>query len=87
MRRAEAFLPDRGVGERARRLPRFTYLPFGGGPRQCIGNAFALTDAVLLLATIAQRVRLIPVPGQRVTAAPYFTLCPEPGMRMTVACR
>jgi cytochrome P450 len=42
----EAFRPERWAGDLARRLPRFAYFPFGGGPRQCIGNAFALMEAV-----------------------------------------
>src|SRR5262249_40983593 len=54
----EAFRPERWAGDLARRLPRFAYFPFGGGPRQSIGNAFATMEAVLLLATIAQRFRL-----------------------------
>ena len=78
----ELFRPERWGEEAARRLPRFAYFPFGGGPRQCIGNAFAMMEAVLLLATIAQRFRLTLVPGQRITPTPYVTLRPEPGLRM-----
>src|SRR5262245_43453301 len=85
----EAFRPERWDDERARRLPlpRFAYFPFGGGPRQCIGNGFATMEASLLLATIAQRFRLTLVPGQRVTPTPYVTLRPEPGIRMLLAGR
>ena len=83
----EAFRPERWAGDLARRLPRFAYFPFGGGPRQCIGNAFAMMEAVLLLATIAQRFRLTMEPGQRVTPTPYVTLRPEPGLRMRLARR
>jgi len=83
----EAFRPERWAGDRARRLPRFAYFPFGGGPRQCIGNAFATMEAVLLLCTIAQRFRLAMEPGQRVAPAPYITLRPEPGPRMRLARR
>jgi cytochrome P450 len=78
----EAFRPERWAGDLARRLPRFAYFPFGGGPRQCIGNAFATMEAILILATIARRFRLILVPGQRITPTPYVTLRPEPGPRM-----
>jgi len=53
-----AFRPDRWSGDLARRLPRFAYVPFGGGPRICIGNRFAMMEAVLILATIVQRFRL-----------------------------
>ena len=77
-----AFRPERWAGDLAQRLPRFAYFPFGGGPRQCIGNGFAQMEAVLLLATIARRFRLSLVPGQRVTPTPYVTLRPEPGIRM-----
>ena len=83
----EAFRPERWADDLARRLPRFAYFPFGGGPRQCIGNAFAMMEAVLLLATIAQRFRLTMEPGQRVTPTPYVTLRPEPGLRMRLARR
>jgi len=82
-----AFRPDRWEGDLARRLPRFAYFPFGGGPRQCIGNGFALMEAVLLLAAIAQRFRLAMEPGQRVTPTPYVTLRPEPGLRVRLVRR
>lgn len=83
----EAFRPERWEDEGTRRLPRYAYFPFGGGPRQCIGNGFAMMEASLLLATIAQRFRLTLVPGQRVTPTPYVTLRPEPGLRMFLARR
>jgi len=83
----EAFRPERWAGDLARRLPRFAYFPFGGGPRQCIGNSFAQMEAVLLVAAIAQRFRLSLVPGQRITPTPYVTLRPEPGIRMLVGHR
>jgi cytochrome P450 len=83
----EAFRPERWAGDLTQRLPRFAYFPFGGGPRQCIGNSFAQMEAVLLLAAIAQRFRLSLVPGQRITPTPYITLRPEPGIRMRVAHR
>ena len=78
----ETFRPDRWAETAARRLPRFAYFPFGGGPRQCIGNTFATMEATLILAAIAQRFRLALVPGQRVTPTPYVTLRPEPGIRV-----
>jgi cytochrome P450 len=83
----EAFRPERWAGDLARRLPRFAYFPYGGGPRQCIGNSFAQMEAVLLLAAIARRFRLSLVPGQRITPTPYVTLRPEPGIRMRLAHR
>jgi cytochrome P450 len=78
----EAFRPERWAHDALRRLPRFAYFPFGGGPRQCIGNTFATMEATLILAAIAQRFRLVLMPGQRVTPTPYITLRPEPGIRM-----
>jgi cytochrome P450 len=83
----EAFRPERWAGDLVRRLPRFAYFPFGGGPRQCIGNAFATMEAVLILATITQRFRLAMEPGQHVAPAPYITLRPEPGPRMRLTRR
>ena len=78
------FRPERWADDLARRLPRFAYFPFGGGPRQCIGNTFALMEATLILAAVSQRVGLELEPGQRITAVPYVTLRPEPGIRMRV---
>jgi cytochrome P450 len=83
----EAFRPERWADDRARGAPRFAYVPFGGGPRQCIGNGFAMMEAVLLLAAIARRFRLSMVPGQHVTPTPYVTVRPEPGLRMQLARR
>jgi len=83
----ETFRPERWTDDAASRLPRFAYLPFGGGARQCIGNGFAMMEAVLILATIAQRFRPALVPGQRVTPTPYITLRPRPTLRMRLARR
>jgi cytochrome P450 len=54
----ERFLPDRWLDQRYKTAPRFTYFPFGGGPRVCIGSSFATTEAALVLATIAQQFQL-----------------------------
>jgi cytochrome P450 len=83
----EAFRPERWAKDLAQRLPRFAYFPFGGGPRQCIGNNFALMEGILILGAIAQRFRLSLVPGQRITPTPYVTLRPEPGIRVRLARR
>ena len=83
----EEFRPERWADDLAKRLPRFVYAPFGGGPRQCIGNTFALMEASLLLAAIAQRFRLELVPGQKIRPMPYVTLRPEPGIRMVLSRR
>jgi cytochrome P450 len=78
----EKFDPDRWSSEKAQKLPRFAYFPFGGGPRQCIGASFAMMEAALLLATIAQNFQLDSVPGHPVVLVPSFTLRPKHGMRM-----
>jgi cytochrome P450 len=83
----EAFRPERWANDAARHLPRFAYFPFGGGPRQCIGNTFATMEAALILAAIAQRFHLALMPGQQVTPTPYITLRPEPGIRMRLSHR
>ena len=77
------FDPDRWLPERAQKLPRFVYFPFGGGPRQCIGNSFAMMEATLLLVTIAQRFRLRAVSNEPIIPVPSFTLRPKSGIYMT----
>jgi len=76
----EGFDPSRFAREPA----RGTYLPFGAGPRMCIGNAFATVEAELVLATLVQRVAFELLPGQRVELQPSITLRPLGGLRMTV---
>ena len=83
----ERFDPDRWTAEYEEGLPRFAYFPFGGGPRQCIGASFAMTEARLILATVAQRFRMELAPGQRVEPHPSITLRPKEGIRMTLAQR
>ena len=80
----ERFDPDRFGEENAGTIPRYAYLPFGGGPRVCIGNGFAMMEARRLLATIASRYRLELAPGQVVKPAPLITLNPKDGMPMIV---
>ena len=81
----EQFNPERWTAETAQRLPRFAYFPFGGGPRLCIGASFAIMEAHLLLATIAQRFQLRLLPGHPVDALPSITLRPRHGMRMSLS--
>jgi cytochrome P450 len=80
----EGFDPERFTAERAAGRPRYAYFPFGGGPRQCIGNEFALMEAQLVLATVAQKYRLHLVPGHPVEPYPIFTLRPRHGVLMTL---
>jgi len=83
----DKFDPDRWLPDKSQKLPRFAYFPFGGGPRQCIGASFAMMEATLLLATIAQRFRFRAVPEYPVTPVPSFTLRPKHGIRMTLEAR
>jgi cytochrome P450 len=80
----EGFDPERFAPQRVAERPRFAYFPFGGGPRQCIGNTFALVEAQLVLATVAQRWRLDLVPGTRVQPEALITLRPRGGLPMTL---
>lgn len=83
----EQFDPQRFTPERKAERPRYAYLPFGGGPRICIGNSFAMTEATLLLASIVQRYRLSLVPGTRVALEPLITLRPKGHLMMTLTPR
>ena len=83
----DQFDPERFSPERAKGRPRFTYLPFGGGPRVCIGASLAMTEACLILATVAQRYRLCLVPGQDLALRSRITLRPRGGIRMTLSRR
>lgn len=80
----ELFDPSRW--ERAPRasLPRYAYFPFGGGSRMCVGEHFALLEAMLVLATLLQQWELLAVEGRRVAADPGITLRPLPGPRLRV---
>ncbi len=78
--RPEEFRPERWCGDFARQLPRFAYMPFGGGPRICVGNRFAIMEAVLILATVAQRFRLECRSKGPVLPLPSVTLRPKGGV-------
>lgn len=78
----ERFWPQRFSQENEPNIPKYAYIPFGGGARICIGNAFAMMEARLLLATIAQRYRLRLAPNQTVTPLPQITLGLANGMHM-----
>jgi cytochrome P450 len=78
----DRFDPERFAPERAAARPRFAYIPFGGGPRICIGAAFAMAEAMLILATIAQRYQLRLKPGFPVEPQGLITLRPRNGLRM-----
>jgi cytochrome P450 len=78
----ERFDPDRFTAERSEGRPRFAYFPFAGGPRQCIGSEFAMTEATLVLATIIRRFRLELASRRKVVPQPMITLRPRGGLLM-----
>jgi cytochrome P450 len=80
----ERFDPERFDDDVAAGRPRFAFLPFGGGPHLCIGNAFALMEATLIAATIVSRYRLEPVAGRSIGLAPGTTLRPDGPVLMKV---
>jgi cytochrome P450 len=81
------FEPDRFSAEGKAGRTKFTYFPFGAGPRQCIGESFAWMEGALILATLAQKWKLRLVPGHRVEPQPLITLRPKYGMLMDVEAR
>ncbi|MFF2456248.1 cytochrome P450 [Peribacillus simplex] len=81
----ESFNPERFENNFVKTLPQFAYFPFGGGARVCIGNHFAMMEAVLVLACIAQRYRIRLAPDHHeVKPLPSITLRPKRGLRMVV---
>ena len=83
----ERFDPQRFTPGQEAARHRFAYIPFGGGPRGCIGNHFAMVEAQLIVATVARRYRIEVVPGQRIHAEPLITLRPAPGIRAVLRAR
>ena len=78
----ERFDPDRWTPEREKALPRYAYMPFGGGPRVCIGNGFALMEAQLIVAAVTRRYRLRLAPDQAIDLNAQITLSNHGGMRV-----
>jgi cytochrome P450 len=78
----ERFSPQNSAGRH-----RFAYMPFGGGPRICIGMSLAMTEAILILATLAQRYRLKLVAGQDIVLQHRVTMRPRDGIKMILAPR
>ena len=74
------FDPERWTPEAKESRPQYAYFPFGGGVRRCIGENFAWTEAILLLATVASRWRVTLVPGQKVVPKALITLRPKSGI-------
>jgi len=81
----EAFDPDRFEPEKVKARPRFSYFPFGGGPRVCVGNHFAMMEAILMLAIVMQRFEVELLPFEQLTFSPSVTLRPAGrGLRAVV---
>jgi cytochrome P450 len=80
----DAFDPSRFLGERRERIDRFAYIPFGAGPRVCIGMAFATQEGIILLANVLRAFRFELVEGQVVMPQQRVTLRPRDGMKMHV---
>jgi len=83
----DAFLPERFSAANAENIPKYAYFPFGGGPRVCIGNQFAMMEAQLVLATILQRYHLSLIPDQHIKLNPLVTLRPQPDIQMRISRR
>ena len=82
-RAPDAFDPSRFLGERRERIDRFAYIPFGAGPRVCIGMAFAVQEAVIILANLIRvAISFELVEGHEVTPQQRVTLRPRYGMKM-----
>ena len=83
----ERFDPDRFSPERSAGRPRFAYMPFGGGPRICIGMGMAMMEAVLILAVLAQRFQPRLKADQDVRLRARITLTPDKGLKMRLGRR
>ncbi|MBZ0287575.1 MAG: cytochrome P450, partial [Anaerolineae bacterium] len=83
----EQFDPERFSPEREKQIPRYAYLPFGGGPRVCIGNMFAMMEARLVLATVAARYDLALLPEPAVVPEQLVTIRPRYGIQMKTLAR
>lgn len=78
------FNPERWTPEAKAKRPKFSYFPFGGGPRVCIGEPFAWMEGVLLIAALGQKWRFELVPNHPIELQPLITLRPKHGMKMVL---
>lgn len=85
--RPNEFNPDRWTDEFKRHLPRFSYFPFGGGLRGCIGESFAWQEGILMIASVSSHWKLELVPNQNIKMDPGITLNPKNGIRMKLISR
>ena len=83
----ERFDPERFAPGREETRPRFSYFPFGGGPRQCVGQHFAMTEMLIIVAAVAQSYTLRLVPGHAVEPEASITLRPRTGVPVTLRAR
>jgi len=81
------FDPDRFLPDREARIPKYAYMPFGGGRRICIGNHFALTEGQIMLNTIAQHFGMELISRKPVKLQPLITLRPKDGIRVRLTAR
>lgn len=85
---ADKFVPERWETQSIKETgQKYTYFPFGGGIRRCIGESFAWTEAILLVATLAQKWQLRLMPEQKIALNPMITLRPKFGMKMKIHSR
>jgi cytochrome P450 len=80
----DRFLPERFLPGHARERPKFAYFPFGGGPRACIGNTFALIEGALVLAGLSQRFAFRPADDREVELDTMFVLRPKGAVNLVV---
>ncbi|CAM4397763.1 cytochrome P450 [Paenibacillus tarimensis] len=83
----KSFIPERWTSEFEENLPPYAYFPFGAGPRVCIGSNFAMMEAVLLLAAVAQSYTLELLPEHAVVLEPSITLRPRNGIKVKLTTR
>ncbi|MGZ3473203.1 MAG: cytochrome P450 [Polyangiales bacterium] len=85
--RPNAFEPERWASGLAKKIPKYAYFPFGGGPRLCIGHSFATMEAILVLVTLARSFRADLVSGHSLQVQPAITLRPKSGVRVRLSAR
>lgn len=80
----DKFMPERFSDENVKNIKKFAYFPFGGGPRLCIGNSFAMMEMQLVIATLAQRFKFRRTETHEIQKDPLITMRPKDGIKMKV---